>query len=273
MTITGDAGCTFYYTTDGSTTPTNSSNEYTTPFTSNDCTIMARAYDAYGNSSDVTTFKYKYMPLAPKNINSGYYEKVTDVNALENGDAILIVYETGEVAMGPQGNNNRPEEEIEFLTAGVIYAPSAEVQKLVLVKKSEKIDDDTDVFYFYTGEAGYLYAASSSSNHLKTEATPDDNNNARATIDIFNGDAKILFTGTNSRKWLKYNSTSSLFSCYKADDTDQKKVQIYKEVAHNEPATITSAKYATFNSPFALDFTGKATVYTATDNQTKVTLN
>ncbi len=71
VTITGDEGCTFYYTTaTGSGTPTDPSNEsteYTAPFTPTDGTkIKAIAYDAYGNKSDVTSvFTFKYMPLNP----------------------------------------------------------------------------------------------------------------------------------------------------------------------------------------------------------------
>lgn len=259
VTISGDDGLTFYYTTDGSA-PDNKSTEYTAPFVlAEDCTIKARAYDTYGNASDVSTaYKFKYMPLSPKNIGSGYYEKVTDVGDLENGDAILIVNETEKVALSTtQNTNNRGQQTVTITTGtpNVIYAPSASAQKLVLVKKTEKISEvDTDVFYFYTGASGYLYAASSSSNVLKTETTPDDNNNARATISFSSGDATILFTGSNSRKWLKYNSSSSLFSCYATSDATQSIVQIYKEVAHNVSVTLNSSGYATYASTFALDF-------------------
>ena len=254
VTITGDDGLTFYYTIDGST-PTNSSTEYTAPFTPGDCTVKAIAYDTNGNSSAVTTLKYKYMPLAPKNINSGYFEKVTDVSSLENGDAILIVNEGDNVALGPQSGNNCPGKAV-IISAGAI-GNKGDAQKLVLVKKTEKIEEvDTDVFYFYTGSA-YLYAASSGSNYLKVEANPDDNNNARATIAISSGNATIKFTGTYTRNWLKYNSNngSPLFSCYKSDDSSMKLVQIYKEVAHNESVTVTDAGYATLASDYALDFT------------------
>ena len=271
VTITGDDGLTFYYTTNNSA-PTDASTEYTGAFTPEDCTIKAVAYDTYGNKSDVVTLKYKNMPLAPKNINSGYYEKVTDVSDLENGDAILIVNEGANVALGPQSGNNCPQKTVK-ISAGVI-SNKGDAQKLVLVKKNETINEvATDVFYLYTGSA-YLYAASNSSNYLKTEATPDDNNNARATISITSGDATIQFTGTYSHKWLKYNSSSSLFSCYATTDATQSIVQIYKEVAHNEPVTISSAEYATFNSECALDFSATGiTVYTATDNETYVALN
>lgn len=257
VTISGDDGLTFYYTTDGSV-PSSASTEYTAPFDlAEDCTIKAKAYDTYGNASDATSaFTFKYMPLSPKNIGSGYYEKVTSVSSLENGDAILIVNETANVALSTtQNSNNRGQQEVTITTGtpNVIYAPSAKAQKLVLVKKTEKIDDkDTDVFYFYTG-SGYLYAAgANSNNYMRTETTPDANNNARATISISSGDATITFKGSASRNLLQYNSGSKIFSCY---GSAQQNVQIYKEVAHNESVTVTSAGYATIASPYALDFT------------------
>ena len=279
ITITGDEGCTFYYTTNGDA-PTNASTQYTAPFTlESDCTIKAIAYDTYGNSSNVKTFTYKYMPLSPKNINSNYYVKVTDVSTLENGDAILIVCEDDKVAMSTEQKSNNRGQEAVTISEGIIDTPSQNVQKLVLVKLNEEIDgENTDVFYFYTG-SGYLYAASSNSNHLKTEASPDNNNNSRATISISNGDATILFTGSNARKWLKHNGNTtngSLFSCYGITDESMHIVQIYKEVAAPPvSASISAAGYATFSSDKNVDFSANEdlVVYTATDNGSSVTLN
>ena len=270
VTITGDEGCTFYYTTNN-TDPTSSSTEYTAPFDLNaNCTIKAIAYDTNNNASSVQSFNYKYMPLNPKNINSGYFEKVTDASTLENGDAILIVYETDNVAMSTtQNNNNRGQADI-IINDNVVYAPSASVQKLTLVKMTEEINkEDTDVFYFYTG-SGYLYAVSNSSNHLKTEAMPDNNGNARATISITSGNAAITFKGSATHNLMRYNSDSDLFSCY---DSGQKDIQIYKEVAHDEQITISSAKYATFCSPYKLDYSGTdVKAYMAKSTGSSVTL-
>ncbi len=262
VTIFGGDGCTFYYTTNG-TTPTSSSTKYTAPFDLlADCTIKAIAYDTYGNASNVSSdYKFKYMPLEPKNINSGYFVKVNDVSDLENGDAILIVCETENRAMSTTQETNYRGHVGVTPSAGVIYAPSASVQKITLVKKSEDInsdDVDDDVFYFYVSgtSTGYLYAASSSSNYLKTEATPDDN--ARATISISSGDATIIFTGTYTRNNLRHNNNDSRFSCYNSTSTLEL-VQIYKEVAHNVPVTISPDSYATLSSSFALDFTSTTT--------------
>ena len=277
VTITGDEGCTFYYTTaTGSGTPTDPSNEsteYTAPFTPTDGTkIKAIAYDAYGNKSDVTSvFTFKYMPLNPKNINSNYYVKVTDASTLENGDAILIVCESDNYALSTTQNPNNRGEASVTIESDIIQSPSASVQKIVLVKKTEKISDaDTDVFYFYTGAAGYLYAASSGSNYLRTEVLPSED--ARATIEISgDGNAAILFTGSNSRNDLRHNNSSSIFSCYASTST-QDKVQIYKEVLAS--VDVTDAKYATYVTAYDVDFAASTgvTAYKVTGANDKIEL-
>ncbi len=277
VTITGADGCTFYYTTATGNVdpanPDNNSTEYTAPFTPADGTkIKAIAYDAYGNKSDVTSvFTFKYMPLNPKNINSNYYVKVTDASTLENGDAILIVCEEHNSAMSTTQNPNNRSDASVSIASEVIQSPSASVQKIVLVKKTEKISDaDTDVFYFYTGAAGYLYAASSGSNHLKTAVLPSED--ARATIDISgDGNAAILFTGSNSRNDLRHNNSSHIFSCYASTST-QDKVQIYKEVLAS--VDVTDAKYATYVTAYDVDFAASTgvTAYKVTGANGKIEL-
>ncbi len=278
VTITGDDGCTFYYTTATGNVdpanPDNNSTEYTAPFTPADGTkIKAIAYDAYGNKSGVTSvFTFMYMPLNPKNINSNYYVKVTDANTLENGDAILIVCEEHNSAMSTTQNQNNRSDASVSIASGVIQSPSASVQKIVLVKKTEKISDaDTDVFYFYTGAAGYLYAASSGSNYLRTAVLPSED--ARATISISNenGNATILFTGSNSRNDLRHNNSSHIFSCY-ASTATQDKVQIYKEVLAS--VDVTDAKYATYVTAYDVDFAASTgvTAYKVTGANGKIEL-
>ena len=237
ITITAGDGCNIYYTTDN-TEPTTSSSHYTGSFNLNtSCKIKARAYDTYNNASDISPYDFYYWPLEPKNINSNYFVKVTDVSTLENGDAILIVSESeNSVAMSTtQNTNNRGQADIA-ITNSIIDSPLADVQKLVLMKIG-------NYFYFHTG-SGYLYAASSSSNNLKTEDTPDDDDNAKATIAISEGNATITFQGKNTRNIIKHNGTNSLFSCYQSSSS-QEAVQIYKEVPR-EPAAPTTSGDVTY---------------------------
>ena len=214
----------FYYTM-GETTPSNTSTEYTGPIPLTETvTINAIAYDVYDNPSAVVSRQFKYSNIRPnpKNINSNYFVKVTDVNDLQDGDAILFVYEETAKAMSTtQNNNNRGAADV-IMSVNCIDGISENIQKVILTRAN-------DAWYFSVGN-GFLYAASSTSNYLRTEDIPDENNNAKALISIDDsGYADIVFQGTNTRNILKYNSGDNLFSCYGSNST-AKKIAIYKEI-------------------------------------------
>lgn len=76
---------------------------------------------------------------------------------------------------------------------------------------------------FYTGDsrdaknnsvAGYLYAASSKDNQLKTQKNVDDK--AEWTVSVAaNGAATIKAQGNNTHNWMRYNpNNGAMFSCY-----------------------------------------------------------
>ncbi len=65
--------------------------------------------------------------------------------------------------------------------------------------------------------------------YLRTQAELNDNSSAAIEIDEATGVATIKFQGTNTRNWLQYNQSSSLFACY-AEDKPQKDVSLYKYV-------------------------------------------
>jgi len=172
------------------------------------------------------------------------YVLVTDVNDLKVGDQIVIVAQNADYAMSAtQGNNNRGQIAIEKNTSDNTVEISDAVQVLTL--ESGNIEG---TFAFYTGE-GYLYAASSGSNYLRTETTLSNNSSWLITI-AAEGVATVKAQGANTRNWLRYNSTSSLFSCYASGQQD---IAIYKktilcahtnttEVAQQDP-TCTAVGY------------------------------
>ena len=73
---------------------------------------------------------------------------------------------------------------------------------------------------------GYLYAASSSGNYLKTQSTLDGRADIRFEANI----ATITFKGTNKRNVMQYNPNngSPLFACYGSES--QKPLQLFKKV-------------------------------------------
>ena len=214
----------FYYTTDG-TDPTTSSTHYTEPVSiSADATLKAIGVKDGLTNSEIASVPYailtSYPAVTPKNYNTNYFVKVTDVNDLESGDAILMVNEAGSKVMTDQGATYRNAADVTFSSEGVITTTPAKTEKIILIKSSNR--------YFFSTGAGYLYAASDGSNHLKSavEATAGADGMASISIDG-SGNATIVFLGPNSRNNLRFNDTR--FSCY-ASTATQPLVQLYREI-------------------------------------------
>ena len=190
------------------------------------------------------------------------YTLVTNVADLADGDNVIIVNkDAGKAISTTQATNNRPATGITFDADGNAIVPSSTAIQVFT------LEGNTEGWYFNTG-SGYIYAASSSNNHLKTETEADDN--AKATISISDGDATIQFQGSNTRNLLKYNSGSSIFSCYASG---QQPVQIYsKPVNKTLTGIMLSGEYPTtffVGDEFSFGETGTVTaVYD--DNSTKV---
>ncbi len=106
-------------------------------------------------------------------------------------------------------------------------------------------------FAFNTG-AGYLYAASSSSNKLKTEDSLSDNSSWSISIEN-SGVATVTASGEQTHNLLRYYHTTSnqLFSCY---EDGQKDINIYKIIHAHDFSTGTcpcGAGVLTFSSDTA----------------------
>ena len=161
------------------------------------------------------------------------YELVTDATTLKAGDEILIAYVDAEGAtvMGEQKSNNRAGVEAT-LNADMTITPNSDAQVITL-------EGDAEGFYFNVGN-GYLYAASSSANQLRTETEADDN--AKATIAIAKNEtteaveAKIVFQGSNTRNLMRFNPNngSPIFACYSSTSGTGSLPQLYRKVADSE---------------------------------------
>ena len=152
------------------------------------------------------------------NAKTTVYTLVTDVNNLVVGDTIIIVAAESEYALSTeQKSNNRGQVAIIKGVDGIV--PGDDVQIITL--EAGTVDG---TFAFNVGTAGYLYAADSDENYLKTQTT--NNDNGSWTIEVTDeGVATIKAKGTNTHNWLRYNSSSKLFSCYASG---QKDVAIYQ---------------------------------------------
>lgn len=152
---------------------------------------------------------------------------VTAESELKAGDIIIIVNQKGKKALSTeQRDSNRGACAITISGKNVTKADNA--QEITL-------EGASGAWYFNVGN-GYLYAASSSYNHLKTQTKKDDNSKAQITIS--SSSATIKFLGENSRNLLKYNSSGRIFSCY---NKGQSAVAIYKK-STKTPTTLTFDK-------------------------------
>ena len=146
---------------------------------------------------------------------------VTDVANLVVGDKIVIAAATDEYEYAlsiTQNNNNRASVAIKKENS--VIAINDDVQ--VITIEEGKVEN---TFAFNVG-SGYLYAASSSSNHLKTKDELDANGSWLIEIST-TGVATIKAQGANTRNWLRFNASNNpkIFSCYGSGQTD---VAIYR---------------------------------------------
>ena len=149
----------------------------------------------------------------------GTWTLVTDAGTLKAGDTIVIVAKDSNVAMSTaQGSNNRGQASVtKSGDKNTLTALDGAVQKITL-----EAGKSTGTFAFKT-DAGYLYAASSSKNYLRSETTLSANSSWKITIS--NGAATVVAQGSYTRNTMKYNSQSSIFSCY---SSGQQAIAIYR---------------------------------------------
>lgn len=203
-------------------------------------TVTTSETDAWHSA----TASYTLVVKEPFHIDAeGDYEWVKDAFTLAVGDELVIVYQSSNTVatvMGNQDTNN-------FKYVAVNYADGITDKSVITIPQAKAaqatpilLEGSEGAWNFHTNN-GYLYAASSSSNHLKTANLETAGNNAKATISISeNGNATVVFQGNNSRNNLRYNSDKNalLFSCY-TSSSDTKRVQIYRKLPQNVPPTIT----------------------------------
>lgn len=149
---------------------------------------------------------------------------VTDASTLAVGDVVVIAASDYDFAISTtQNSNNRGQTAItKSADKSTISTPSTSVQQLTVGAGSV-----TGTYTLSTGDAGYLYAASSSANYLRTRTTLDGN--ASWTITISSNVASLVANGTYTRKTMQYNLTSTLFACYAS--ASQKSLAIYRQTA------------------------------------------
>ena len=145
------------------------------------------------------------------------YILVTSEDQLVAGKTYLIVNKNAAKAMGAASSNgnNRSAVDIDINDDAITVLGGA-------CELTLGMDNDHWTFFDQSwGTAGgYLYAASSSSNYLKTRANNSDANGQWSISIDSDGVASIIAQGTNTRNKIRYNSTNTLFACYASGQQD-----------------------------------------------------
>ena len=182
----------------------------------------------YEKSIDLTgkTLKFESGKISKFTVNGftkkesdEVYTLVTDASTLKIGDKVIIAAATADFAISTTQNKNNRGQAAVTKTNNSIVNPGADVQ-LFTLEAGTKVG----TYAFNTG-SGYIFAASSSNNQLKTQQ--ENNDNGSWTISCTaEGVATIKANGTYTRNLLKYNSNDNLFACY---SSGQSAVAIYSD--------------------------------------------
>lgn len=137
------------------------------------------------------------------------FTEVTSTDELFNGMTVVIASKAGTNLLSTTQNSNNRGTVSSTINNSVITPSALGFAELTL--GIEEMDNGTIVYSFYDpANSGYLYAANSSNNYMRTEATLD--NNGRFSLSIEDGEATLLAQGTYTHNYVRFNST--LFSCY-----------------------------------------------------------
>ena len=242
--ITSTEGATIYYTTDGNVPTTSSSvyNPAAKPTVSETTTIKALAVKSGWTDSDISTVNYEFAVTNTYNLTTSVVsgKHYVIANSITDGNGL---------AMSVQNANNRGSVEIEI--DGESFSIDSDMGVCeVIIQGPDK--DGFYTMYDIEGEK-YLCSASSSNNYLRSITAIEAKSKWQIT---FNGKEAIMKAQDFSRNWIRNNG--SIFSCY---GSGQSAVYLYEkdgEATPTESVEVTSARYATYASDNALDFTGKS---------------
>ena len=223
--------------------------------------------------STTVTGRDDVSPVGPS-ASAGYYELVTDASTLAEGDQIIFVYD-GTAMSTNQKSNNRGAVSVTVNSDETITINN-ETQVITL-------EGETGAWYFRVGDDAYLYAAASDKNYLRTATKTGASDNAKATITIdSDGNATVLFQGTNSRNLLRFNPNTSLgdplFSCYANSSSATGYAPVIYRFVAAAPATtfdvtIGASGYKTLVSTVDFETPSGVTAYIVTESSsTNITM-
>ena len=159
------------------------------------------------------------------------YTLVDDIADLTLGSEVIIVGKDDDapyaISTTQNGNNRAIASITKSTSAGgdaIINDPGADVQVFTIENGAKG-----GTYAFATAD-GYIYAASASSNYMRTETSLSLNSSWTISI-AADGEATISAIGANTRNTIRCNkgNTPPIFSCYASGATTGSAVLIYKK--------------------------------------------
>ena len=263
----------FTITTENTTAALTASIDNTTDYAvsaiaGNKVTVTYQPQEA-GTHPAVLTVKAGEEATATVNLTGkavkaleGTWILVTDASSLKAGDEIIIASKDENYALSKtQNGNNRGQVEITKTDNTITATTEAQVLTLQTGTKEGTLALSTG--------AGYLFAASTSNNYLRTETTLSDNSSWTIAV-AADGTATLIAQGTNTKNTLYYNKSSKIFSCY---STAQQPIALYKNTNGQQLAGLAYAttKYLTklgdaFTTPTLTNPNFLTVTYSSSDN-------
>ena len=195
------------------------------------------------------------------------YTKVTSTDQIVSGKTYIIVgfHEDEAFAMGEQRSNNRKGVAIS-VDGNTATVETAEVHEFVITAL------EASGFYSIYDD-GYLYAASSSGNQLKTKAELDVNGQWEISVDTT---AHIVASNSENRNVMQfnYNGGNTLFSCYSSASQSPVYLYVKEEATTTVTQTIAleaGASWVSFNVETTLNDL-KAALLEATEGVQAITI-
>ncbi|MDY6276495.1 MAG: endonuclease [Bacilli bacterium] len=167
------------------------------------------------------------------------WTRVDDISTLVAGDQVILTGTKSSVVYAAstyESGNNVPADTTNTLTVSGNTA-SGVVSTMVYTLET---GNTNGTLSFKDSSGKYLYAASSSNNHMKTQANKDNN----ASF-ILNEDGSVVAQGTNTRNSMRYNNlnTSNMFSCYASGSTTGTQVTFFKKSGGSEETAKNVSNY------------------------------
>ena len=209
-------------------------------------TAYIKVYAIYDDEyfSDIISFTQAGAPIT-----------YTLASELISGKTYVIASGTsGEVkVMAGQNSNNRAT--VDGSVVGTTLSTTDAPAEVIVYGP-----DASGYYTMYDAAKGYLYAASSGSNYLKSQSTNDKNGKWSISIDGDTNEAEVEAQGTNTRNILHFNPNngSPVYSCYGSNSSINNPVYFFEKpgdpIVTTKSVTLNDYGYATFASNTGLDF-------------------